>query len=79
MNFQANTGTTSVPLAERTDVHKSCKALETVVNSFNDFCQASDALSQTRKKLAKALKEAAGMKVTGELPGTLNVMTMRVT
>jgi hypothetical protein len=71
MDPQANVGTV-IPLAERTDIHKSCKALETVVNSFNDFCQASDAVVQTRKRLAKALREMAGMKATGELPGTVS-------
>ena len=60
---------TPIALAERADVHKSCKALEIVVNSLNDFCRASEALALCQKKLAKALKEVATMKVTGELAG----------
>ena len=62
-----NSQTNPIALAERTDIHKSCKALETIVNSFNDFCQASEALAHAQKRFAKSLKDAAGMKVTGEL------------
>ena len=56
-------------LIERSDVHKSCKSLETVVNLFNDYCQASDTLAAVQKKLARALKEASTLKATNELAG----------
>ncbi|TDL25824.1 hypothetical protein BD410DRAFT_826407 [Rickenella mellea] len=51
-----------VLLAERTDVHKSCKSLETIVNLFNDYCQALDTLTTAQKKLAKALRDASSLR-----------------
>ncbi|KAL5525506.1 hypothetical protein ACEPAG_6842 [Sanghuangporus baumii] len=59
----------NVPLTERTDIHKSCKALESIVNAFNDYCQAAEALALVQKKLARALKDAVGLKGTNELAG----------
>ncbi|KAF9073425.1 hypothetical protein BDP27DRAFT_1391012 [Rhodocollybia butyracea] len=55
------------PLAERLDIHKSCKSFETLLSVFNDYCEAAGAVVTLQKKMAKALKETAGMKVTGEL------------
>lgn len=57
------------PLAERTDIHKSCKSLETLLNILNDYCEAAGAVVTLQKKLAKALRDAAGVKVTGTIPG----------
>ncbi|KAF8206371.1 hypothetical protein K438DRAFT_1817076 [Mycena galopus ATCC 62051] len=54
-------------LAERVDIHKSCKSLETLLNVLNDYCEAAGAVVLLQKKLAKALRETAGMKVTGEI------------
>ncbi|KAJ7903479.1 hypothetical protein B0H14DRAFT_2665018 [Mycena olivaceomarginata] len=54
-------------LAERVDVHKSCKSLETLLNVLNDYCEAAGAVVLLQKKLAKALRETAGLKVTGEI------------
>ena len=61
----------SVPpsLAERSDVHKSCKSIETLVNLLNDYCEANSSIVSAKKKLAKALRETAGMKATGEIAG----------
>lgn len=67
----SGTSTTNLALFERNDIHKSCKALELVVNLFNDYCQAAEAMSAMQKKLAKALKDAAACKGTGELVGAL--------
>ncbi|KAI0648820.1 hypothetical protein C8Q79DRAFT_998792 [Trametes meyenii] len=61
----ASSGT---PLAERTDIHKSCKTLESVVNILNDYCEAANAIVQLQKKLAKALREAASPKCVAEIP-----------
>ncbi|EJD49643.1 hypothetical protein AURDEDRAFT_112472 [Auricularia subglabra TFB-10046 SS5] len=55
-------------LIERAEVHKSCKALEAVVNLFNDYCQAAAAAAQVEKRLAKALRDAASCKATSEPP-----------
>ncbi|KAG5645935.1 hypothetical protein DXG03_004724 [Asterophora parasitica] len=55
------------PLAERADIHKSCKSLETLLNVLNDYCEAAGAAVLLQKKLAKALRDAAGMKTTGEI------------
>lgn len=57
------------PLAERSDVHKSCKSIETLVNVLNDYCEASNSVASVKKKLTKALRETASMKATGEIAG----------
>lgn len=59
----------ATPLAERAEVHKSCKTLESVVNILNDYCEAANAIVQLQKKLAKALREAASPKCVSEIPG----------
>ncbi|KAA1467438.1 hypothetical protein DENSPDRAFT_244525 [Dentipellis sp. KUC8613] len=62
----------AVPLqaiADRAEIHKSCRSLETVVNLLNDYCDSAKALSALQKKLSKALKDAAGLKATGDIPG----------
>ncbi|THV07380.1 hypothetical protein K435DRAFT_959959 [Dendrothele bispora CBS 962.96] len=63
----------SLPLAERVDVHKACKSIETLLSVLNDYCEAAGAVVTLQKKLAKALRETAGMKITEEIPAnTLN-------
>ncbi|EJD07114.1 uncharacterized protein FOMMEDRAFT_165721 [Fomitiporia mediterranea MF3/22] len=59
----------NTPLIERVDIHKSCKALESIVNIFNDYCQAAEALASVQKKFARALKDVVGQKATNELAG----------
>ncbi|KAF5382074.1 hypothetical protein D9615_004375 [Tricholomella constricta] len=59
--------TAALPLTERADIHKSCKALETLLNVLNDYCEAAGATVILQKKLAKALRDTAGMKATGEI------------
>ncbi|KAF7312366.1 hypothetical protein MIND_00249900 [Mycena indigotica] len=54
-------------LAERVDVHKGCRSLETLLNVLNDYCEAAGAVVLLQKKLAKALREASGIKVNGEI------------
>jgi hypothetical protein len=54
-------------LAERVDIHKSCKSLETLLSVLNDYCEAAGAVVLLQKKLAKALRETANLKVTGEI------------
>ena len=56
---------------ERNDIHKSCKSLEAVANAFNDYCQAADNFSSSKKRFSKALKDTAAMKCTNELAGAL--------
>lgn len=66
--------TTSPRPAERQDIHKSCRTLETLVNVFNDYCEAAGAIVALQRKLSKALKEAATLKTTSEVAGNaLNV------
>ncbi|KAH9902481.1 hypothetical protein C8Q73DRAFT_749665 [Cubamyces lactineus] len=60
----------SSPLAERAEIHKSCKTLESVVNILNDYCEAANAIVQLQKKLAKALREAASSKCVNEIPAS---------
>jgi hypothetical protein len=65
--------TPSQPLAERTDIHKACKSIEILLGVFNDYCEAAGAVVTLQKKLAKALREMAGMKVTEEIAGALSL------
>jgi hypothetical protein len=58
-------------LSERADIHKSCKSLETLVNILNDYCEAASSVVSLQKKLAKALRETAGSKATGEIAGAV--------
>lgn len=64
-----NNNTSQAPLAERADIHKSCKSLETLLSIFNDYCEAVGAVATLQKKLVKSLRETAGQKVTGEIAG----------
>jgi len=59
------TSSEPVSLGERPDVHKACKSLETLLNVLNDYCEAIGNVTVLQKKLAKALRETAGMKMTG--------------
>ncbi|EKM78814.1 hypothetical protein AGABI1DRAFT_107287 [Agaricus bisporus var. burnettii JB137-S8] len=54
-------------LAERADIHKSCKSIETLLNILNDYCEAATVVVALEKKLAKALRETASSKVTNEV------------
>ncbi|KAF7979111.1 hypothetical protein HWV62_43319 [Athelia sp. TMB] len=54
-------------LFERAEIHKSCKSFETVINTLNDYCEAAGCALVLQKKLAKALRETAGLKVTGTI------------
>jgi len=56
-------------VAERVDIHKSCRALEAIVNLLDDYSEAARAVVTLHKKLAKALKDATTVKPTGEIPG----------
>ncbi|TFK47745.1 hypothetical protein OE88DRAFT_1665358 [Heliocybe sulcata] len=54
-------------ISERAEIHKGCKSLETLVNVLNDYCEAASAIVALQKKLAKALRDAAGVKCTTEI------------
>jgi len=56
-------------VAERVDIHKSCRALEAIVNLLDDYSEAARGIVTLHKKLAKALKDVAAVKPTGEVPG----------
>jgi len=58
-------------VAERVDIHKSCRALEAIVNLLDDYSEAARAVVTLHKKLAKALKDVAAVKPTGEVPGNV--------
>lgn len=57
-------------LAERADIHKSCKAIELVLNVLDDYSQVASAMASLEKKLAKAMRELAGLKITADIAGT---------
>lgn len=65
-------------LAERVDIHKSCKALEVLVNLLADYTDATGAVVQLQKKLAKALREAAALKATSDVASKDSVSLTRV-
>ena len=56
-------------IADRAEIHKSCRSLENIVNLLNDYCEAARAVVTLQKKLSKALKDAAGLKAAGEVAG----------
>lgn len=65
MSSSANT-----PIAaERTDIHKSCKSIENLLNILNEYCEVAGAVFVLQKKLAKALREIAGLRITGDISG----------
>lgn len=72
------TATPSAPplLAERADIHKSCKAIESLLNLLDDYGQVANAMATLEKKLAKAMRELAGLKVTGEIAGAFHCVAM---
>ncbi len=57
------------PICDRADVHKSCKSLETLLGVLSDYCEAAEAVVILQKKLAKALRESAGLKITTDIAG----------
>jgi hypothetical protein len=59
--------TPGIVVAERADIHKSCKSIETLLNVFNDYCEAAGSIVTLQKKLAKALREISGLRVTGDV------------
>ncbi|KAI0028981.1 hypothetical protein K488DRAFT_89187 [Vararia minispora EC-137] len=59
----------TVAIAERTEIHKSCRALEAVVSVLSDYAEAARAVATLQKKLIKALREAAALKAAGEIAG----------
>ncbi|KAI0039876.1 hypothetical protein FA95DRAFT_1612234 [Auriscalpium vulgare] len=59
----------ALAIADRAEIHKSCRALEAVVNLLNDYSEAARAIVSLQKKLAKALRDAASVKPTAEIPG----------
>jgi hypothetical protein len=58
----------AVAVAERGDIHKSCRALEAIVHLLDDYSEAARAIVTLHKKLARALKDAVAVKPTGEIP-----------
>ena len=48
---------------------RSAKSLETIVGLFYDYCQVANAMSSIHKRLAKAMKEAVGLKATTQISG----------
>ena len=67
----------TLELAERNEIHKSCKSLETLLNVFNDYCEAAGAIATIEKKLVKALKDVASLKITGQNAGVSASSTLR--
>lgn len=63
---------TAAPLVERADIHKSCRSLENILNILNEYCEAVGTVVALQKKMAKALRETAGLKATGTVAGELS-------
>ncbi|KIY64164.1 hypothetical protein CYLTODRAFT_493329 [Cylindrobasidium torrendii FP15055 ss-10] len=58
--------TSATPLWERTDIHRSCLSLETLLSVLNDYCEAAGAVVILQKKLSKALRDTASQKASTE-------------
>lgn len=56
-------------LAERADIHKSCKAIESLLNVLDDYSQVASAMATLEKKLGKAMRELASLKITANVAG----------
>ncbi|TCD67074.1 hypothetical protein EIP91_000587 [Steccherinum ochraceum] len=69
---------TSLAIADRADIHKSCKSVELLVNVLNDYCQVADALVALQKKLVKALRDSAASKVTASIPASALLTTATI-
>ena len=68
MPMSSSSGSTAATqLVERSDIHKSCKTIETLINLFNDYCEATSAICNIQKKLSKALKDTAAVKGNTEV------------
>ena len=63
---------------ERQDIHKSCRTIEALLSVLNDYCEAASAFAAVQKKLAKALKEAAGLKTNVQFAGGSILCVTRV-
>ncbi|KAF9243385.1 hypothetical protein BU15DRAFT_86366 [Melanogaster broomeanus] len=55
--------------AERQDIHKSCRTIETLLNVLTDYCEAASTFAAIHKKFAKALRDAAGSKTNAQSAG----------
>jgi len=64
-------GAQTVHPAERHDIHKSCRTIEVLVSTLTDYCEAASTLASLQKKVARALKDAAGIKGGVEYAGAL--------
>lgn len=60
---------TVVQPVERQDVHKSCRTIETLLTVLTDYCEAASAFAAIRKKLSRALKDAASLKTNAHFAG----------
>lgn len=66
----------AVVIADRQDIHKSCKSIENVVNILNDYCEAISAVATIQKKLAKALRDCGSIKSTAETAGVCSKVVL---
>ncbi|KAH0833013.1 hypothetical protein J3R83DRAFT_11998 [Lanmaoa asiatica] len=71
-----STPATAVQPAERQDIHKSCRTIETLLSVLNDYCEAASAFAAIQKKLSKALKDAAGLKTNAQFACHLHLRTV---
>lgn len=62
--------------AERSDIHKSCKSIENLLNILNEYCGVAGVVFVLQKKLAKALRETAGLKITGDVSSMSSLCTI---
>jgi hypothetical protein len=69
LSVTMSTATAAVQPAERQDIHKSCRTIETLLNVLSDYCEAANAFTTIQKKLAKALRDAAGSKTNAQFAG----------
>lgn len=59
----------TVQPVERQGIHKSCRTIESLLSVLNDYCEIAGAFAAIRKKLSKALKDAAALKTNAQFAG----------
>ena len=65
-------------ISDRSEIHRSCKSLEAVVNLLNEYSGTVRTILSLQKKLSKALRDAAALKATADIPGVYVLAVLAV-
>lgn len=73
LGIPMSTSNPTLPIMERAEVHRSAKTLEGLIAVFHDYCQTVTACANLQKKLARSMKDAAGVKTIHASAGELRL------